>query len=253
MPASDLPAPPHLDELDRPALFLDVDGTLLEFADHPDLVQAPGGLVSDLQSLEQKLNGALAILSGRTLSDLDRILGGYRPAAAGVHGAQLRTGGGQRVLQVDAESLDALADAVEARLGGDPNVLIERKPVAVAVHFRHVPERGAEIRRLLVDLALEHVGAFDVRPGVLVEEVRPAGTDKGQAMATLLAEEPFHGRTPVVVGDDLTDEDAFTEAVGRGGYAVLVGDRWPSAATHRLASPAQVRNWLAHAAAGVSP
>lgn len=253
MPASDLPAPPPLDQVDHAALFLDVDGTLLEFADHPDLVQAPEGLVSDLQALEQKLGGALAVLSGRTLRDLDRILGGYRPAAAGVHGAQLRTGAGDRVMQVDADSLTALADAAEARLGDDPKVLIERKPVAVAVHFRHAPERGAEIRRLLVDLALEHVGAFDVRPGVLVEEVRPAGADKGQAMATLLAEDPFRGRTPLVVGDDLTDEDAFAEAVSRGGLAVLVGDRWPSAATHRLATPVQVRNWLARAAAGVSP
>jgi len=227
------------------ALFLDVDGTLVEFESRPEHVRATAGLVVLLTAVSERLGGALALISGRPLTDLDRIFDPWQPFAAGVHGVQVRGPSGLRDHQPDTAQLAALragADDVAARLTG---VWVEDKEVGVALHHRDAPEAAQALKADVDRLVSASDGAFEAQAGVLVQEIRPAGWDKGAAVRELMAEAPFSGRRPIVVGDDLTDEHAFEAVVALGGVAVLVGGRRDTAATCRLADPSAVRGWLA--------
>jgi len=242
-----LPAPPPWTILARQptALFLDVDGTLLEFELRPEQVRATEGLVMLLRAVAERLDGALALISGRALDDLDRIFSPWQPYAAGVHGVQVRGPAGLREHQPDAGQLAVLrarADAVARVL---PGVWVEDKGVGVALHHRDAPESAAALKVQVDRLVAESDSAFEAQAGVLVQEIRPSGWDKGAALRELMADPPFAGRRPVVVGDDLTDEHAFAAAVDLGGDAVLVGGRSTTAATLRLPNPSAVRGWLA--------
>jgi trehalose 6-phosphate phosphatase len=228
-----LPAPP----LPRPdlrwALFLDVDGCLLEFADDPQAVVVPSSLRATLQALHDRLDGALALVSGRGLSDLDRLFDHPRWALVGLHGYQLRYGDGQR--------MRAQVHALAARLDG---VQLEDKQHAIALHCRRAPERLPALRSAAETLAAGLPG-YELQPGNLVMEFKPAGMDKGRAVMELMQQPRFLGRTPVYLGDDLTDEHAFAEANAAGGLSVRVGAREPSQARFTLSSPAAVHAWLA--------
>lgn len=240
-----LAAPPAA--LDSVALFIDVDGTLLEFRDTPQAVFAPSSVLRLLESLAAWCDGALALVSGRTLSDLDRIFHPLRLPAAGVHGAQRRSRPGESAAPADTSADPAYAAARAAMhrfAAAHAGALVEDKGVALALHTRRAPSAYAAAADLVHALA-DH-GDRRWRPviGRFVAELRPADADKGRAIAAFMTEAPFAGRRPLAVGDDTTDADAFEAVLARGGIAVAVGPHAP-AAPFRLESPRDCRRWLA--------
>ena len=243
---SALPLAPSWVELARTprALFLDVDGTLVEFESHPDLVRATQGLIQLLQSVSDALDGALALISGRSLADIDRVFHPWQPSAAGVHGAEVRGPVTSRSHQPDAQMFQRLRTEVSAAATSLDGVWVEDKGVSLALHFRDNPDVSSELGDVVHRLAAETKGAFEVQPGVFVYELRPAAYDKGLAVSELMTQPPFAGRSPVVVGDDRTDEFAFAAALRLGGLAIIVGDRSDTCAPLRLPHPAAVRSWL---------
>lgn len=241
-----LPLAPSWIELAREprALFLDIDGTLVEFESHPDLVRATEGLIVLLKEAAEVLGGALALLSGRSLADIDRVFHPWQPFAAGIHGAEVRGPAGvRRHIPGDAE-LVLLRAGSERIAQAIPGVWIEDKGMSIALHHRDAPDAGQALARAAQELATQLQGTFVVQPGVLVQELRPAAFDKGQALDELLTQPPFAGRSPLVVGDDRTDEFAFSAAIRAGGTAILVGNRTDTTARLRLPNPAAVRGWL---------
>jgi len=231
------------------AFFLDLDGTLLDIADHPHQVSIDGELVGLLESLGRAAGGALALISGRPIADIDRLLSRPGFCIAGQHGAERRDFSG--TMHRHDVSRDALEKA-RGRLGmlaaRHPALVLEDKGVNLALHFRSAPGLLAEMQEAVRGLAGELSGEFEVQLGKMVIELRPAGKDKGAAISEFLLEAPFRGRAPVFVGDDLTDESGF-ELINRvGGYSVKVGEG-ESAARWRLPDSAAVRAWLAHTAA----
>jgi trehalose 6-phosphate phosphatase len=235
------------------ALFLDVDGTLLEFEAHPDLVRATEGLILLLSSISESLDGAVALISGRPLSDLDRIFHPWRPYAAGGHGAEVRGGEGVRLHTPDEALLTSLRREATRRLDSLPGVWVEDKGYGFALHYRALPEHERAVVDLAGRLAEQSEGRLEVQPGMYVQELRPAAYDKGLAVDELMAQRPFTGRRPVVVGDDLTDEFAFAAARRHGGVSVLVGARDDTVATYAIPDPEAVRAWLAEIPEEVAP
>jgi trehalose 6-phosphate phosphatase len=228
----------------RSALFLDFDGTLADLAPEPQAVRVAPELVPTLRQMHQRLSGALAVVSGRPIVEIDRFLAPLRLPVAGVHGAERR-----HANQVEAIAAPALAEieAVAAALvERHPGVRMERKAAALALHYRQAPAAQqaclAAMRRAVGDRT-----DLSVLVGKCVVEVKPARVDKGRAVEAFLARPPFAGRTPVFVGDDVTDEAGFAAAVRAGGHAVKVG-AGPTQAAHRVDSPAALldglRRWL---------
>lgn len=237
-PPSSLPSPP-LSCAD--ALFLDFDGTLVELAERPDLVQIPPELPALLAGVAALLGDALAIVSGRRLASIDQLLAPMRFSGAGLHGAELRTDPRDTAPPLQPV-LDGAAQRLAARLDGDTALWLEHKGAALALHYRGAPQRAADAERLLRDA----VAGLDVAviAGKYVFEARPRHADKGAALRALMQQAPFAGRRPVYVGDDATDEDGMRAAQALGGLGVKVG-QGDSAAALRLAHPAAVRAWLA--------
>ncbi len=240
--------PPPLAELTKNsgqwALFLDFDGTLVDLAPTPDAITVPPDLPGLLEGLSTCFNGALAIMTGRALADLDRHLGGLRLRAVGQHGAECRIDPAQHERAEPALILDAARRKIREFAMAHPGVLVEDKGAAIAVHFRGAPHVEAQATTLVTRIADESEGALDVMPGKAVCELRPAGKDKGVALRSLLGIPPFRGRWPLVLGDDVTDEAAFAAALSASGSAVKVGCG-ETCAPWRLASPSEARRWLA--------
>lgn len=227
------------------ALFLDVDGCLVEFTDDPAATTVPEALVSRLLELSDMLDGALALVSGRRIAALDRMFAPARFPAAGLHGLELRIGGdtvGSRG-HAGAEALRAVAAEAGRALSGFPGVLVEDKGLALALHWRARPDAEPHVRAF-AGRALARLPGYCLQPGNCVVELRPEGADKGSAIAAFMEHAPFRGRRPVFAGDDLTDEHGFGQVAAMGGIGVLVGGRGDSAASHGLADPAAVRAWL---------
>ncbi len=241
-----LPAPPAI--ADDWALFLDVDGTLLGFAATPDDVRVPPGLVETLTTLQRRLDGALALVSGRPLAQLDVLFAPLRLPAAGLHGLERRHADNHVDPPTPPVLLSALRHNADALIQRYPGALVEDKDTTLALHWRGNPDAEQPLRDL-AETALPWLHDYRLQAGDGVIELRPTGTDKGEAIALLLDEPPFAGRRPVFVGDDLTDEHGFEVVIDRGGLAVRVGDREPSLARYRLHDPAAVCAWLASGAA----
>lgn len=246
-----LPTPPVPDPACI-ALFLDVDGTLLEFAAHPDDVLVEPSLPLLLMSLRQRLGGALAPVSGRPLAQIDRLLGLPPGGAAGLHGAEWRGVDGIVARDAhDAGVLSAITREATTQVASLPGVLVEGKPNAIALHYRNVPSAALAVDRLASALAAQAGPAFSLQRGDHVVELKPAGSDKGDAVARLMRDPPFRGRVPWVVGDDHTDEHAFAVARSLGGAGVIVGARRPTVASWALQDPAAVRDWLVELLAAI--
>lgn len=239
-----LPPPPAI--ADDWALFLDVDGTLLEFADTPAGVEVPAGLVEVLEALQRRLGGALALVSGRRLAQLDALFAPLRLPAAGLHGLERRHADNHVDPPTPPTLLSILQRKAELVAMQYPGALVEDKASTLALHWRGNPGAEQPLREL-ADAALPWLHDYRLQSGDGVVELRPVGTDKGDAIAALLDEAPFAGRVPVFAGDDLTDEHGFEVVDQHRGLAILVGDRAPSRARHRLADPAAVLAWLAAA------
>lgn len=236
-----LPPPPPL-RVETAALFLDLDGTLAAIEPHPGAVGPDQGRNDTLARLGKALEGRLAVVSGRGLADIDRILAGGVAAVAGVHGLDRRRADGRRVADPPSPQLIQARVAVEAALCPHPGLVIEDKGLAFAIHFRQAPEMAAEVADVAGSVA-SSLGLV-LQPGDMVVELRPPGHDKGDAIAAFMAEPPFRGFVPVFVGDDLTDENGFRAAARLGGYGVLVGRLRASDARYRLGDVAAVLDWL---------
>lgn len=231
---------------DRWALFFDVDGTLVDIEARPEHVHVPPDALRLLVRASALLDGALALLSGRALDDLDRLTRPHAFPLAALHGCEWRDADGVRGSRAASPELAArIAAASTAGIRDMPGVWIEDKGIAFALHYRAAPQFGEAVLTLAQRIAASSGGGYVVQPGDCVAELKPAGANKGVALCTLMDAAPFAGRTPVVLGDDHTDEAAFAAARAQGGIAVIVGARRPTAATHALESPAAVRAWLA--------
>ncbi|HEY0310573.1 MAG TPA: trehalose-phosphatase [Luteimonas sp.] len=240
--------PPPPAPADDWALFLDVDGCLLDLAEQPDAVRVPSELRHALRSLADRLEGALALVSGRPLAGLDALFSPLQFAGAGLHGLERRNGEAGSPPPARPEILDAVREEATRLAARFPGALVEDKGVALGLHWRGAPEAKDALRGF-ADATLPRLPGYRLQHGNHVVELRPEGGDKGNAIEALLAESPFRGRLPVFAGDDITDESGFAVVNARAGISVLVGDREPSAAHFALPGPGAVRRWLAEAVA----
>ena len=226
------------------ALFLDVDGTLLEIRDRPEEVVADAGLITLLDELSAAFGGALSLISGRSVAQIDRIFAPIRFPAAGAHGAELRLHPQDDVSvttqPLPASVLSRLSTLVDSHEG----LLLERKNGGASLHYRMAPELETRCRQLVDEVMTEIEGEFRLIPGKMVFELAPRGHDKGKAIAAMMNRKPFAGRRPVFVGDDVTDEDGFRTVNAMGGVSVRVGEDSDSAAAYSLGSVADLRHWL---------
>lgn len=251
--ADDLPAPP-LPAADEPwGVFLDVDGTLLEFVDDPAAVAVAPSLLELLHRLHARLDGALALVSGRGADDLNALFSQPPWALGGLHGLQLRHADGSRNNHpVDPAVRAQLKRGAQALLEQLGDVQLEDKGDAIALHCRRMPQHFDAMRDAAQQLANQTPG-FELQAGNLVMEIKPAGMDKGKAVTELLQRPPFTGRKAVYLGDDLTDEHGFEAVTAAGGFGIRVGTRTPTAARFTLADPAAVQDWLTRWLASLPP
>lgn len=238
-------APPPIAGAKDWALFLDIDGTLLELADTPHGVQVPPELPGLLQTLTQRLDGALALVSGRPLRDIDRFFP-QRCDAAGTHGTQWRLGGVEQPSEpVDEAGLAAAAKFIDVHCSRLPGLLLERKPHALALHYRQASARQQETWALARQVVQTLGPTFRLQPGKEVIEILPTLAGKGNAIRRFMRLPPYLGRRPAFVGDDLTDEDGFAAVNALGGLSIRVGNDAETQARFRLSAPTEVRDWLA--------
>lgn len=235
------PRPPPPD--DDWALFLDVDGCLLDFAATPDGAVVDDALRDALSRWSTRLDGALALVSGRSLAVLDAMFAPLRLPAAGLHGLERRHGDLHVEARHGPRKLAEVRDIALAIARKYPGTVVEDKGVALALHWRADPLAASDFEALAASAVIE-LPDYRLQHGDHVVELRPAGGNKGDAIAAFLDEAPFQGRLPVFAGDDLTDEHGFEIVNARGGMSVLVGAREPSAAHHGLHDVADVRAWL---------
>lgn len=231
---------------ERLALFLDVDGTLVEIADRPEGVRVEPRLPPILARLRARTGNALALVSGRPIAQLDQLFASDTLPAGGIHGLQRRSADGTLHPVPDTAALEAVRGAFRDVARADDRLVLEDKRLAVAVHYRAAPELRDRILPMVEALVAKADGALDLLSGKMVFEVRPAGSGKDRAVAAFLDEAPFHGRIPVFIGDDTTDEDGFVEVNRRGGLSVHVGFERPrTEARYRVADVATVHDLLA--------
>lgn len=239
-------APPPI--VDGTALFLDVDGALVEFAAVPDQVVIAEPLLARLSALHERLDGALALVSGRSIAVLDRLFAPLRLPSAGLHGLQRRHGDVlERAETASQQALTRVRNAALEIAAKYDGAIVEDKGVALAFHWRADPLAAADFEGLAA-MAVMELSGYHLQHGDHVVELRPAGADKGTAIEAFLVEPPFAGRLPVFAGDDLTDEHGFEAVNLRGGHSILVGSREPSVARYALHDVAAVHRWL-----GVGP
>jgi trehalose 6-phosphate phosphatase len=277
MPSSAADGPTDEIDAERTALFLDVDGTLLDLAPRPGAVSVPSSLIDSLAGIEMALGGALALVSGRSIDELDRLFAPLSLRASGVHGAQMRLSPNEPLLreagrqehgrqEAELPSLDRQElrrqepDPPDDAAGGLPRRLwmaltellfdfpgtfAENKRYSFAVHYRTVPTLKRRLRERMMQLIARHPELdLELLHGHSVFEIKSRGFDKGKAIACFLEHEPFLGRLPIFIGDDTTDEAGFATVVNHGGQAFSVGTQRPGA-SFVFASPASVRRWLA--------
>ncbi len=239
--AADLPAPPTLD-LSGAALFLDLDGTLAPIAATPDAVWPDPRRTQLLIRLQTALGGRLAMVSGRSMADIDRIVEGGVTAVAAVHGLVRREADGSVHESTPHPGLALAARRLAAFAAERPGLLVEDKRLSLALHYRQAPERAAEVRKLARVLAVET--GLTLQHGAMVEELRTPGPDKGDSLCAFLNRAPFKGARPIFVGDDHTDEHGFRAAQSLGGMGIQVGPRRPTEARFALAGVDAVLDWL---------
>jgi trehalose 6-phosphate phosphatase len=228
------------------ALFLDFDGTLVDLAPQPEAVLMPSGLVGTLDALNTYLGGAVALISGRPIEQIDAFLAPLRLPVAGVHGAERRRVDGQLTL-LSTHPLEIVEEAALTLAAQHPLLRVENKRGSLALHYRQAPELEAACLAAM-QAAVEQSPGLTLLRGKMVVEAKPGGASKGHAIEAFLQEQPFAGRQPVFIGDDFTDEVGFATVQRLKGLGVKVGEG-ATVAWHRLESPAALRYQLQTAVA----
>lgn len=238
-------AEPPIDSLYEASLFLDFDGTLVELASRPDGVEVGEDLLNLLLELQQKLGGRIALLSGRAVDNVGRLLSPIQLAMGGSHGLERIVPGRESTIAQRPIGLDQVIEALRQLEIDHPGVLVEEKPASVAVHYRRAPG-AADSCLAEAERAAAAIG-MTIQQGKMVVELKPAGADKGTALRSFMSEKPFAGTRPIFIGDDLTDEHGFVAVRELGGAGVLVGPERATAASYRLEDVQAVRTWLSAA------
>jgi trehalose 6-phosphate phosphatase len=218
------------------ALFMDLDGTLLDIAPSPERVVIPSDLVADLEAASNALGGALAIVTGRMMSEVDALLSPLRLPGAGEHGAVVRLPNGQ-CEQIDATVPSSWFEALTAVAAEKPGVFIERKRHSVVAHYRRSAHHEDFLRGFCGELVAGSESDFEILQCKMALEIRPCTANKARPVERLMGLKPFDGRRPVFVGDDVTDRDGFRAAVALGGDGYDVFLRFAG-------RPKEVRAWL---------
>jgi trehalose 6-phosphate phosphatase len=236
-------APPMLPPIGRAALLLDFDGTLVDIAPAPDAVVVPPDLAAALRALRTELDGALAVISGRPVEQIEALLQDAVEVIAGEHGGAIRYAPGEALDRIALPTPPEAWFAAGARIAAaHPGATLERKANGFVLHYRAAPLAGAALGEAMAAL-VEGSDRFVMVPARKAWELRPRGADKGTAVEALMRRAPFAGRLPVFIGDDVTDEDGMAAARRLGGVGLWVADAF--------GSPAGVRAWLRAAAEGV--
>jgi trehalose 6-phosphate phosphatase len=226
------------------AFFLDIDGTLLEYAERPDAVRPGEPLFRLLAGLQRATGGALALISGRSVVDVDALFAPLSLPVAGQHGVERRDALGAVHRQVFPEAaLRGAAARIADFVAGRPGLLFENKGHSLALHYRLAPQFAPAAQAALREAAQRLGDGFEVLGGKMVVELKPSGRDKGSAIEEFMRESPFAGRTPVFIGDDQTDEYGFGVVNRLGGQSMKVG-AGASVARWRIADALAVRAWL---------
>jgi trehalose 6-phosphate phosphatase len=222
------------------AIFTDFDGTLVDIAETPDSVDVPAALPHQIERAANELDSAFAVITGRQIIDIDKYLAPLVLPVAGAHGSQRRKADGSlETLPPEIISgADLLAENLEPLLAANPDLIVERKDGAVALHYRQAPELERACQIAMEEAAYAD-DRFELVPGKMVIEARPRGLSKGTALRAFMQEAPFAGRTPIFIGDDTTDEDAFVAAQDLGGIGIKLG-AGRTAARMRIANVASV-------------
>lgn len=229
----------------EPAFFFDLDGTLADIAERPELVQVPTPVIAMLDRLSSAVDGAVAILSGRSIEQIDALVAPLLLPAAGLHGGDLRFPGGRRLRFEPSPYIRSVVKGGVSNLVLPPGAWVEAKAgVAFALHHRQADGAGDALFEAARRIASQTHGVYTVLRGDCVVEILPAGRSKGTALRRLMETHPFQDRVPVVLGDDRTDEDGFVEAKLWEGTAISVGIRESAAADMNLGNPDAVRTWL---------
>jgi len=228
----------------RAAWFLDFDGTLVELAEAPDQVRVEAEVVDMVRELERASRGAVALISGRRIDDIDRLFAPLHLPVAGQHGAERRGASGRlHRYPENGRGIGAMHGILRAWVQCRPGLLLENKGSTLAVHYRRAPELAEQLGAFMLELVARTHGRYCLQGGKRVFEIRPSGIDKGSAVLEFMREPPFMGRMPVFVGDDITDESAFAAVLSLGGIAVKVGEG-DSIAPWRLQGVADVHAWI---------
>jgi len=226
------------------AYFFDIDGTLVDFVESPQGVRIDRDMQRLIEELFRSAEGAVALISGRSIADVDRMFPGMHPPVAGQHGIERRDNRGRIFHHAfPSAQLDRLRGRISEAVARHSGLLLEDKGLSLALHYRRAPRLGGFVHRLMRSLQAQTGQEYCLQSGKRVVEVKPAGSDKGYAISEFMREPPFRGRTPVFVGDDITDEYGFVTVNRLGGHSVKVGPG-PTAARWRLRSVQAVRQWL---------
>lgn len=226
------------------AYFFDLDGTLIDIGESPQGVHIDRGLRRLVEELYRSAGGAVALISGRSIADIDRLFPGVQLPAAGQHGIERRDFSGRIFRHAFPSSqLDRLRERIAEAVARNSGLLLEDKGLSLALHYRRRPRLGGYAHRLLRSLQAQLGPEYCLQSGKRVVEVKPAGTDKGGAIREFMREPTFRGRTPVFVGDDMTDEYGFDTVNRLGGHSVKVGPG-RTVARFRLPNVRAVRQWL---------
>jgi trehalose 6-phosphate phosphatase len=238
--------PPQVLRLHGCAVFLDLDGTLLELAPRPDAVRVEPGLLELLGALMRRTGGALVVVSGRSIATLDTLLKPLRLPLSGLHGFERRDIRG-RLVQREPPNLALLQESrhlMAQWVTREPRLVIEDKGLALALHYRQAPDLEGEVVASVTAIAARPGSGLRAQRGRMVVELTPGTASKATAIAEFMLEEPFKGREPLYVGDDLTDEPAFKWVNAAGGISVAVDVAPPTSARTHLGSVREVRAWL---------
>lgn len=227
------------------AWFFDIDGTLASIEASPSAVRVDGVMQYLIDALHEKTSGAVALVSGRSLSDIDKLFPNFKLAAAGQHGAERRHANGDVARRpMPGAGLLAMRDALREMERRHAGLMLEDKGLSLSMHYRQVPRLGGFVQREIRALFQQMGEGFHIQLGKCVVEIVPVGHSKGSVVTEFLAESPFRGRIPAFLGDDVTDENAFAVVNALGGVSIKVG-AGPTQAPYRLEDVHAVRDWLA--------